>query len=442
VSSELSRHILEEVEVRVPTRLVERPISIDGSYGGFFFVRELVRAPGVILAEAHDTMGLPWLLQIVRMPKALDGTERLAQQHLERIIGLRTAELLDEPGLGLAAHGAVDELDGPRAIYWVLPWHPRAAELGQKARPSLDTVLAAGIALARRLRHRHERGRCDPLLSAAAVVINETVPALLGFPVLVPSIAYAPDMVAPLLAPEEVLSGQPRQSGDLWRLGMVLRAWVEGDALASLLDCLLEADPERRIARASQIEAELESIGSRRGMTDSTATFAAMDPTALSELLLEATADPTTCDTAQPISAQHDLEEALGLAPQIEVEIDGPITAPALAPVLEDLPVPPPSPLSIALRPFVSDLPPSAGIILRVLDDEPHDPTMFRTRMRPIVERIAPVESGVVDVLPPTRITRRKSRRARRRAMMAVAFTTVGLVAMALGVAMGALIPR
>jgi hypothetical protein len=167
-------------EERVPTRLVGSPTrrAHDGRYGGYALVRELVRAPGALLAEGRDTIGAPWLLQLVRTRAVADDAERLARQHLEHVVAARTAELLDEPALGLRAHGVVDEVDGTRTLYWVLPWHPRAPRLAADFTPrlGLEAVVRAGVVLARRLVERHARQRTEPLLSASLLVLGEGAP--------------------------------------------------------------------------------------------------------------------------------------------------------------------------------------------------------------------------------------------------------------------------
>ena len=295
-------------EERVPTRLVGSPTrrAHDGRYGGYALVRELVRAPGALLAEGRDTIGAPWLLQLVRTRAVADDAERLARQHLEHVVAARTAELLDEPALGLRAHGVVDEVDGTRTLYWVLPWHPRAPRLAADFTPrlGLEAVVRAGVVLARRLVERHARQRTEPLLSASLLVLGEGAPALLGFPVLVPPVAAADGMLSPLLAPEERLHAQPTVSGDLWRLGEVLRRLMEGcgpagDALTPLVTSLSEPDPRRRPPRASQVLAELESLVATLDGGARTTQLSALDPTSLSALFLAATADSTKVEAAR-----------------------------------------------------------------------------------------------------------------------------------------------
>lgn len=299
--------VLEAAEERVPTRLVGSPTrrAHDGRYGGYALVRELVRAPGAHLAEGRDTIGAPWLLQLVRTRAVADDAERLARQHLEHVVAARTAELLDEPALGLRAHGVVDEADGTRTLYWVLPWHPRAPRLAADFTPrlGLEAVVRAGVSLARRLVERHARQRTEPLLSASLLALGEGAPALLGFPVLVPPVAAADGMLPPLLAPEERLHAQPTVSGDLWRLGEVLRRLMEGcgpagDALTPLVTSLSEPDPRRRTPRASQVLAELESLVATLDGGARTTQLSALDPTSLSALFLAATADSTKVEAA------------------------------------------------------------------------------------------------------------------------------------------------
>lgn len=437
------------LEARMPTRLVEAPPRAkphDGRYGGHTLVRELVRAPGAVLAEGRDAIGVPWLLQLVRTRPVADDAERLARQHLEHVIAARTAELLDEPALGLRAHGVVDEADGSRTLFWVLPWHPRAPRLAADfaPRPARETVVRVGVVLARRLVERHARGRTEPLLSAALLSFGDgaTTPVLLGFPVLVPPVAMADVMVPPLLAPEERLYAQATASGDLWRLGEVLRRLVdacgdEAQALEPLVARLGEAEPGRRFPRASQVLAELEALGAPRDQGAGTTQFSALDPGALSALLLSATADSTTLEAASALEpssgsvvvrapdeaatmladprnqARADVARTLAQAAarasqQLELEV-------ALGLASDDAPgptraePPPPSAASIALAPFAVELALQGGDTicevptrLRLADDAT-DPdrtgllrTLVRTRPRPAIER-ASTERSALD---------------------------------------------
>ncbi len=426
------------VEARVPTRLVEGPARSkphDGRYAGYELVRELVRAPGAVLAEARDAIGVPWLMQLVRTRAVSDEAERLARQHLEHVVAARTAELLDEPALGLRAHGVVDEADGARTLFWVLPWHPRAPRLAADftPRPTLDAVVRAGQVLARRLVTRHARGRLEPLMSAPLLVSGDEAiaPALLGFPVLVPPVAAADTMVPPMLAPEERLHAHPTASGDLWRLGEVLRKLVEScgeptAALEPLIAQLSEPDPSRRTPRASQVLAELDALSAGRSAPEGTAQFSALDPGALSALLLTATADSTkvqatalpeseavvlstpdaraiVAEEEVPSSSQQELEAALGLAIEALHETPSPAPMKAVAP----------SAASVALAPFAVDLAAQGGdtvcevpMVLRLADPEEAEPiirTIVRTRSRPVVERDA--AGGHRPVLDRTRAT-------------------------------------
>lgn len=436
------------VEARVPTRLVDGPVRSkphDGRYAGYELVRELVRAPGAVLAEGRDAIGVPWLLQLVRTRAVGDEAERLARQHLEHVVAARTAELLDEPALGLRAHGVVDEPDGTRTMFWVLPWHPRAPRLAADfaPRPSLDTVVRAGQVLARRLVTRHARGRLEPLMSASLLSSgDETIEAaLLGFPVLVPPVAAADTMIPPMLAPEERLHAQPTMTGDLWRLGEVLRKLVEScgeptAALEPLIAQLSEPDPSRRTPRASQVLAELDALSAgRSGDGAGTTQFSALDPGALSALLLTATADSTKVQATElpeadqsvvlstpdaqaildappppPSSTQLELEAALGLA--VETLNATPSPAPA-RPASPPAAPPAPSAASMALAPFAVDLSAQGGdtvcevpTVLRLDDPEDEQPllrTIVRTRSRPVVERAS--GNARAPVLDRTRTT-------------------------------------
>lgn len=395
-------------EERVPTRLVGSPTrrAHDGRYGGYALVRELVRAPGALLAEGRDTIGAPWLLQLVRTRAVADDAERLARQHLEHVVAARTAELLDEPALGLRAHGVVDEADGTRTLYWVLPWHPRAPRLAADFTPrlGLDAVVRAGVVLARRLVERHARQRTEPLLSASLLALGDGAPALLGFPVLVPPVAAADGMLPPLLAPEERLHAQPTVSGDLWRLGEVLRRLMEGcgpagDALTPLVTSLSEPDPRRRTPRASQVLAELESLVSTLDGGARTTQLSALDPTSLSALFLAATADSTKVEAAHVpagratvLLAPDDAAPAEAPRPAaelgIELRLDEPAGEAAVAPSDAGAPVTSPREAAPESQPSSSqlELEIALGLAASALVEEPvRAPSVFvQTGPRPV----------------------------------------------------------
>ncbi|MFO0723814.1 MAG: hypothetical protein U1E65_08540 [Myxococcota bacterium] len=293
--------MVDPIEEPPLTKLVERKLrpAIEGRYGAFRWIRQLVAAPGVVLAEGTDQRGDPVLLQIVRTRLVADEAERLRRLHLERVIAARTAGLLEE---GVIAHGVEVEPDGARALYWVLPWSERYLELARPERPDLGLIVRAGMVLATRLVSRHVRGRTEPLLSEKLLLLGDVRDGalLVGLPVFVPPEWLAEDMAAPALAPEERVRVQLEPSGDLWRLGRALRSLMEQGRiihapLEKLVASLELSDRAQRTPRASQVLAELESIaadldGSTRA--GPTALFSAMDPSQLSALLLDATEEP------------------------------------------------------------------------------------------------------------------------------------------------------
>lgn len=283
------------------TKLAVRPSRrgpLEGRYGAFSWRGLLAKGPGVILAEAVDVDGAPRLLQIVRCRPVQDDAERLRRLHLERVISQRTAGLLEE---GVIAHGVETELDGTRALYWILPWEARYAELALPERPDIGLIVRAGMVLASRLMQRHARGRTEPLLSAQLLLLGDVQhrATLVGLPVFVPPEWLSDDMAPPSLAPEEQVRVQLEPSGDLWRLGRTLRRLMEmGEVRSATLDDIIarleKDDRALRTPRASQALAELEALAAELdGLTRAgpTALFAAMDPSQLSELLLDATVD-------------------------------------------------------------------------------------------------------------------------------------------------------
>jgi hypothetical protein len=162
---------------------------------------------------------------------------------------------------------------------------------------------------------------------------------------------------------------------------------------------------------------DLEAVGAVTGEAAGTARLSAMDPGALSALMLAATADSTTLEPASlpdmPVvalkvvdlsPAEQALDAALGLAMEALASTQSPAPARAAAPG--------PSAASVALAPFAVDLPSPPDTVCEVatrlrIEEEGGDGeppalrTVVRTRSRPVIER----QSGEVRILDRTRRT-------------------------------------
>lgn len=192
--------------------------------GPFEWIRELFRAPGVIVAEARDQDGRARLVQMI--PLAAGDPPSPDLEALERRVAQRTAALLSETPV--AVHGSAVDPDGARVLYWSLPWFAGAAE---PLVVSADRACGVVMALATLLGDRHRRGEVHPVLSAPLVRLDATGRAVvLGVPVAVDEKWLGPGVEPPPLAPEEASAEQATPAGDLWRLGRVIRALSESAA--------------------------------------------------------------------------------------------------------------------------------------------------------------------------------------------------------------------
>src|SRR5207253_1570417 len=76
--------------------------------GPYEVVRELLRAPGALLAEARDQSGQPRLLQLARFRGALTDDDREKRQKQEKVVAQLTAELIGDSDIVVHAHGGAD----------------------------------------------------------------------------------------------------------------------------------------------------------------------------------------------------------------------------------------------------------------------------------------------------------------------------------------------
>lgn len=222
-------------------------------------VRELSQAPGVVLVEARSADGERRLLQIARFRAAEDESERGQRQAQERDIAQKTAELIGDPEVVVHAHGGADGESGERILFWALPYQEGPTLAGRTL--SSEALIDVGIRLARRLVQRHEVGKLDPLLSEHLVTRSENGDlSVVGVPLAIDRGWVAPDMPPYRFAPEE--NGAPKESGDLFRLGVLLENLAgEGPPgpLAEIIRRMTDPDG-RRFHTAAEALAALEAL--------------------------------------------------------------------------------------------------------------------------------------------------------------------------------------
>lgn len=198
--------------------------------GPYEVVREVLRAPGAMLAEARDASGQPRLLQLTRFRGAQTDDDREKRQKHEKVLAQRTMELIGDADVIVHAHGGADAEDGERVLFWALPWSDAPFLVDRvKSEPlSSNELIEIGVALAQRMAARHSSGRVDPLLSEHLLRAGEPgKPEVVGVPIAVDSEWMSPNMISARLAPEETSTQDRRPSGDVWRLGKLLSALAE-----------------------------------------------------------------------------------------------------------------------------------------------------------------------------------------------------------------------
>lgn len=258
---------------RIATGLVSRDADDKGlddglRIGGYVVFRDLALAPGVRLAEARDADGKQVLLQLARCRRADSADQREQRQDYIRMVASATEHLTQDSDLTVYAHGAADEPDGARTLFWAVPWIEGAERLGRAAAQvkTVEQLIAAGASIMERLAARHGRGRLDPLLCEQLLVLKPTGGAtLVGVPIHLPDEWIARDAPPARLAPEERETGEPTAKGDLWRAGIALRALASGldalpDVVGDLIEGLTKATPDQRPASAQDVLVELESM--------------------------------------------------------------------------------------------------------------------------------------------------------------------------------------
>ena len=234
-----------------------------GRIGSYRVVRHLVSAPGAQMLEGADEDGAQVLLQVTRCRRARGATEENECLEMLRTISSQTSEIRAN-GFKILEHGQSangDEI----VLYWVLPWTERANSFGMARINTAKELVDAGIALAGRLVRMHQKGHHNPLLSERLLLLDSD-PQVLSVPIRVPDRWLTESMRPGRLAPEEALSKETTEAGDVWRLGQTLKALTVGinalpDDLSSALDWLGHPEVNERIATAENALELLESLG-------------------------------------------------------------------------------------------------------------------------------------------------------------------------------------
>lgn len=260
-------------EQRVPTNLVDREVaSSDGldeglRIGPYMVFRELVQAPVVRLVEALDKQGKRVLLQLARCRPATTDKQNTERQDYVRMVASATEHLSADADVEVLAHGAVEDADGSRTLFWAMPWPDGADHLGRAIAQTAtaEQVVAAATSLMERLVERHARGRMDPLLCEHMLITRPTgAVSCAGLSIHLPGEWIEAGPFNARLAPEERDPGEPTFAGDMWRAGKALGALASDvdplpAALEGLIASLCHQDVGTRIVDPQAVLVELES---------------------------------------------------------------------------------------------------------------------------------------------------------------------------------------
>lgn len=277
--------------------------SSSPTLGGYARVRELVRAPGMILAEGRGEPEGRVLLQLVPLRPAQGAEAEAAEADYVQMLARATALLVESGESAPLAHGAAALPGLGTVAFWVLPW-VEGADAPRPHVDSADALSRAATALLERLRARHAAGRLDPLLSASAVVASPKHPvAVMGLPLHLPADGLDPALAPAVTAPEEA---EPSAAGDLWRAGRALIELSAGLAsvpapLQAILQRLAAPELEARYPSAEQALLELEALDATVG--------ASPDLEQLPTLALDPEGPDGLPEPGQPITAPEEAAE-------------------------------------------------------------------------------------------------------------------------------------
>ncbi len=266
---------------------------------------------------------MPLLLQSLRL-RAADEHEASARSKLGRALILEVVSA-DEGAMALTSE---DEPSGERTLWIGLPWQARYETLRSGPPRFQDqswVSLAQMIrALVERTVSRHQANKCDPGLCEHRL-LNAPDWEVTGVSVFAPAAWLAPDAQPCRMAPEELSSGVPTQSGDLWRVGQIaLNVGPEFSGLPSavraVFERLVEPDPRQRFSRASEALVALDNLLSPvlpDELERATVGVSAMGLNLYSEILMEASGGSTQLQCADPLRSDPP-PEPQGGATQVE----------------------------------------------------------------------------------------------------------------------------
>lgn len=248
----------------VPLEGAEPAESETRRIGPFEVGPSICAGPGAHIYEATDADGARRLLQVVRLGATSDATSLEARHEEERRIARRTAELLSQPGVIVHAHGGADGADGSRLLFWALPFDTARPILKDRSFREVSQVLQLARSVATHLADHHARGQVEPLLSEHHLAMDEGgAPRILGVPVDISDAWLAAEFPGPRRAPEEA-GAKPTKSGDVWRLGRLLRAVCTRVTLPAeverFIESLVRPEPERRPATAADVLNDLDGM--------------------------------------------------------------------------------------------------------------------------------------------------------------------------------------
>ncbi len=243
------------------------PVREGTRYGTCTLFKELVQAPGCILAEGRNPAGEPVLLQLVPLTEARDAAAISKREDYVHMVARATELLAAHESPRVLANGLLQAEWGDE-LYWVLPWIDGAQRLGfaQGQVESSDHLVQAACGLLERVQRRHDQGRLFPLLSASTVLLHPSAGVdVAGLQVHLPSEWLKDGLEPSPLAPEETADSGPTRSGDLWRVGTALLALASGlqsvpAAFLHLVERLSAIRPDQRFSDADDALMDLEAL--------------------------------------------------------------------------------------------------------------------------------------------------------------------------------------
>ncbi len=225
---------------------MERSIRL----GAYRITREIVRCPGMILAEATGPDGRRNLLQTLSLVPSRQISEAAIPVGARMTHEVQVVRRIED-------HGAILRPDGGHTLYWAVSW-PENYLPGWEGDWSLERIASVGASIAEWLADLHEEQRTHPTLSEAALMVDNLGGVIVGsLPIAFDRRWYAKPTIPPPWAPEEIPGGNATPTGDIWRLGHTLEALLERvppgrdeedlrSALAQIARALTAPNPDHR----------------------------------------------------------------------------------------------------------------------------------------------------------------------------------------------------